>query len=138
MKNYAKLLRCLQTNGLVERFTQSLQNRLRKYIQKKEKWDDYLDTCLFGYNTSKHESTKYTPFEIMFGRKANLLLDLDAGLYQRPCNEAEVAIFSQENKIQHKAFQEEVQKIIISAQKKQKKQYDIKHRKAVFYNVDTN
>ena len=37
------------------------------YMQeKKEKWNDYLDTCLFAYNTSKHESTKYTPFEIMF------------------------------------------------------------------------
>ena len=64
---------------------------LRKYIQeKKEKWDDYLDTCSLAYNTSQHESTKFTPFEIMFGRKAILPLDLDAGVHQGPCNEAEV------------------------------------------------
>ena len=75
---------------------------LRKYIQeKKEKWDDYLDTCTFAYNTSRHESTKFTPFEIMFGRKAILPLDLDAGVHQGPCNKAEVTICSQETEIQH-------------------------------------
>ena len=91
---------------------------LRKYIQEKEeKWDDYLDTCSFAYNTSKHESTEFAPFEIMFGRKAILPLDLDAGVHQGPCNEAEVTIFSQETEIQqkesqHKALLEEVQKNI--------------------------
>ena len=116
---------------------------LRKYIQeKKEQWDDYLDTCSFAYNTLKHESTKFTPFEIMFGRKAILPLDLDAGVHQGSCNEAEVTICSQETEIQqkesqHKAILEEVQKNIISAQKKQKEQYDKKHSKAVFYCVGT-
>ncbi|KAL5484254.1 hypothetical protein EMCRGX_G020716 [Ephydatia muelleri] len=133
-----------QSNGLVERFNQSLQNMLHKYIQeKKEKWDDYLDTCTFAYNTSRHESTKFTPFEIMFGRKAILPLDLDAGVHQGPCNEAEVTICSQETEIQqkesqHKALLEEVQKNIISAQKKQKEQYDKKHSKAVFYSAGTH
>eukprot|EP00731_Ephydatia_muelleri_P011336 Em0006g230a len=133
-----------QSNGLVERFNQSLQNMLRKYIQeKKEKWDDYLDTCTFAYNTSRHESTKFTPFEIMFGRKAILPLDLDAGVHQGPCNEAEVTICSQETEIQqkesqHKALLEEVQKNIISAQKKQKEQYEKKHSKAVFYSAGTH
>ena len=117
---------------------------LRKYIQeKKEKWDDYLDTCTFACNTSRHESAKFTPFEIMFGRKAILPLDLDAGVHQGPCNEAEVTICSQETEIQqkesqHKALLEEVQKNIISAQKKQKEQYDKKHSKAVFYSAGTH
>ena len=86
---------------------------LRKYIQEKEeKWDDYLDTCSFAYNTPK-----FAPFEIMFGREAILPLDLDFGVHQGPCNEAEVTIFSQETEIQqkesqHKALLEEVQKNI--------------------------
>ena len=117
---------------------------LCKYIQeKKEKWDDYLDTCTFAYITSRHESTKFTPFEIMFGRKAILPHYLDAGVHQGPCNEAEVTICSQETEIQqkesqHKALLEEVQKNIISAQKKQKEQYDKKHSKAVFYSAGTH
>ena len=42
---------------------------------KKTNWDDFLNTCDFAYNTSCHESTLYTLFEIMFGRKAILPID---------------------------------------------------------------
>ena len=53
----------------------------------------------------------------MFGCKAILPLDLDAGVHQGPYNEAEVTIFSQETEIQqkesqHKALLEEVQKTL--------------------------
>jgi hypothetical protein len=44
---------------------------------RKDEWDQYLDTCVFAYNTAKHESTLHSPFEIMFGRKAILPVDLD-------------------------------------------------------------
>ena len=76
----------------------------------------------------------------MFDRKTILPLDLDAGVHQGPCNEAEVTIFSQETEIQqkesqHKALLEEVQRNFIFAQKKQKEQYDKNHSKAVFYSV---
>ena len=43
--------------------------------KRKEQWEDYLDTCIYAYNTSKHESSKYTPFEVMFGRQAVLPVD---------------------------------------------------------------
>lgn len=45
--------------------------------QKKEDWDIFLDPCVYAYNTAKHESTLYTPFELMFGRKAVLPIDID-------------------------------------------------------------
>lgn len=44
---------------------------------KKEEWDMYLDTSVFAYNTAKQESTLYSPFELMFGRKANLPVDIN-------------------------------------------------------------
>ena len=44
--------------------------------EKKEDWDMYLDSCVFTYNTSKHASSLYTPFEVMFGRKAVLPVQL--------------------------------------------------------------
>ena len=50
---------------------------LVKFIaEKKDGWQDYLDTCIYAYNTSKHESSKFTPFELMFSRKPVLPVDL--------------------------------------------------------------
>ena len=37
----------------------------------------YLDTSVFAYNTAKQESTLYSPFELMFGKKANLPVDIN-------------------------------------------------------------
>ena len=44
---------------------------------KKNQWDEFLDTCVFAYNTSQHESSCFTPFELMFGRKAALAIDIE-------------------------------------------------------------
>ena len=44
---------------------------------KKTQWSKFIDTCVFAYNTSQQESTKYSPFELMFGRKATLPIDID-------------------------------------------------------------
>jgi len=35
-------------------------------------WDKWLPFACFVYNTTPHTMTKCTPFEIVFGRKANL------------------------------------------------------------------
>ena len=44
---------------------------------KKNQWDEFLDMCVFAYNMSRHESTCFTPFELMFGRKATLAIDIE-------------------------------------------------------------
>ena len=62
------------------RSNQTLQNMLIKYIDtKKNPWVQFLDTRIFAYNTSAHESTKFSPFELMFGRKAVLPIDINMG-----------------------------------------------------------
>lgn len=49
-----------------------------KYIeQRKEQWEDYLDTCVFSYNTSKQDSTQHSPFELMFAWKPVLPIDIN-------------------------------------------------------------
>lgn len=58
-----------QTNGLDERFNQTLQNALTKVVNDDQNdWDEKIPSILFGYRTSKHASTGYSPFEVMFGR----------------------------------------------------------------------
>ena len=37
-------------------------------------FDEFTDSSVFAYNTSCHESTHYTPFEVMFGHKLLYLL----------------------------------------------------------------
>ena len=66
-----------QTNGLDERFNQTLQRALFKMVNKnKNQWDKFLDSVLFAYRTSRQASTKYSPFFLMFGRELKLPIDL--------------------------------------------------------------
>ena len=58
---------------------QTIQTMLVKYIESKESWQDYLDTCVYAYNTSHHDSSKFTPFELMFGRQAVIPVDIRSG-----------------------------------------------------------
>ncbi len=52
--------------------------RLVKFANENKKtWDEHLDHCLFAYNTSRHESSLYSPFEVMFGRKAIIPIELE-------------------------------------------------------------
>lgn len=39
-------------------------------------WDDKLDILSFAYNTAVHSTTKCTPFELIYGRKAKVPIDL--------------------------------------------------------------
>ena len=54
-----------QTNGLVERFNQTLQRSLVKLVNNnQDDWDELLDGVLFAYRTAKQKSTRVSPFEL--------------------------------------------------------------------------
>ena len=58
-----------QTDGLVERFHQTLITMLSMYVQKHgQDWDRYLSYVLYAYRVSAQESTRESPFFLMFGR----------------------------------------------------------------------
>ena len=58
-----------QTNGLTERFNQTLQRTLLKVVNDTQTdWDDHLPAVLFAYRTSVQKATKLTPFEVMYVR----------------------------------------------------------------------
>jgi hypothetical protein len=66
-----------KANGVCERFNASMCDSLATICNKKRtNWDQQLSKLVFSYNTSRHASTKLTPFELMFGRMAKLPFDL--------------------------------------------------------------
>jgi len=124
----------------VERFNQTIQSMLIKFVAgKKENWQDYLYTCINAYNTSQHESSKYSPFEVMFGRQAVLPVDFIGSA--KPCSEEvlqdiKCSSYSKRTE-ERKKLLEIVKTNIVKAQVKQKKQYDRKHHKQEVFNISS-
>ena len=118
-----------------ERFNQTLQNMLCKYIgTKKEQWEQYLDTCIYAYNTSIHESTRFSPFKLMFTRKPVLPIEINMGesdptITFMDFHERADFTFSQVEMKTTKTLKllEEAKANIADAQTRQKEQYDRKH-----------
>ena len=105
---------------------------LAKYAQpKKNQWSSFLDTCVFSYITSKHDSSRFTPFQLLFGQCATLPIDLDVRA-ALPEEEASRFLGMQEPdqvKLAEEKEQllEEAKTNIIVAQARQKAVYDKKH-----------
>ena len=65
------------TNGQVERFHRTLNSMLGKAVQQNQRdWDDRLRYVTAAYRTSRHESTKFTPNMMVFGRENRAPADL--------------------------------------------------------------
>ena len=65
-----------QSNGLTERYNQTLINTLVKYTNdEQDDWDIYVEPALLAYRTAEHKSTKQTPFFLAFGRKPSLFIE---------------------------------------------------------------
>lgn len=67
-----------QTNSLDERMNQTLKGALVKSVnENQDDWDVHLKSVLFAYRTSKYHSTKFSPYELMFGRELVLPIELE-------------------------------------------------------------
>lgn len=57
-----------QSNGSLERSHHVLTEYLKAFVTRDDEWDQHLALAMFSYNTSVHESTHYSPFQLIFGR----------------------------------------------------------------------
>lgn len=69
----------------VERFNSTLLQMLGTLNNKdKSHWRDYVKPLVHSYNCTKHEVTGFAPYELMFGRKPRLTVDL---AFELPVND---------------------------------------------------
>ena len=73
-----------QCDGLVERQNCTLQNILSSFVSEHSvDWDQWIDQAVFAYNTSVHESTGMSPYEMLFGRPARMPIEVELGVTLR-------------------------------------------------------
>lgn len=65
-----------QTNGLTERLNKTIADMLSMYVDVQHKtWDQVLPYVTFAYNTAIQETTRFTPFRLVYGREVQTMLD---------------------------------------------------------------
>lgn len=107
---------------------------VKKIQDKRDEWDSCIDSCIYAYNTAVHESSLYTPFELMFGRRAILPIDIEM---DDQTHDNVIAQFNQDDDSQAVQFLmkkrsdnfKRAKENIRRAQDKQKQKYDRKHAK---------
>ena len=70
-----------QANGLVERQNRTIKNSLVKVLEgNPELWPQIIEGVLFSHRVSRHSSTKYSPFMLMYNHEIVLLIDVKHNL----------------------------------------------------------
>lgn len=118
-----------QSNGSLERSHHALGEYLKQYASEQKQWDRWISLAMFNYNTSVHEATKHTPYELVFGKIARI-----------PSNE----LLPPEDKLasykdylinlvtQLHAIQNNARENVVTAKTKSKKYYDKKINPQIF------
>lgn len=71
-----------QSQGLVERFNRVIDQVLqRRFPHQKKDWDMYLHATLFAYRSIKQETTKHSPFFMLYGYEPPTPFDNSHYLY---------------------------------------------------------
>ena len=115
-----------QTDGLVERFNQTLKTMLRKTAKEEGKnWDKLLPYVLFAYREVPQASTGFSPFELLYGRQVRGPLDVLRETWESSSKSSE-SIVSYVINMREKMdrMTELVQENLAKAQKVQKQWYD--------------
>ena len=68
-----------QSNGLVERQYWTIKNALVEVLDEKPtKWPYIIEGILFAHRVSRHSSTQYSPFYLLYNREPILPIDVNS------------------------------------------------------------
>ena len=125
-----------QTDGLVERFNQTLKKMLQKFVDDTGKdWDRWLPFLLFAYREVPQASTGFSPFELLYGWEVQGPLDLLRKEWEAPATTSSdrgVVQFVLEMRDRLARYQGEAEVNLRKAQKSQKTWYDQQARHREF------
>lgn len=118
-------------NGLTERFNRTLIQMLGTLENhQKQDWKSYISSLVHAYNSMRQETTGQSPFFLMFGREPKLPVDIIFNTNDQD-NPGTLRKYIANLKLKlensYKLAKESTEK----AQKRQKRNYDIKVRGAV-------
>ena len=65
-----------RSNGLTEQSNLTTKNYLTAFVTENKEWDCCLSELRFAYNPLIHTTTGFSPFELMFGRKARISVEI--------------------------------------------------------------
>ena len=120
-----------QGNGVTERFNSTLLNMLGTLEEEQKRdWKKYVGVMTHAYNATRHDTTGYAPFFLMFGRHPNLPIDLLFGCHS-PTDEApEYDEYVEEFRERLLFSYDQANKTSHHAKAKQKRIYDKKTQEA--------
>ena len=116
-----------QANGLVERANQTLKNTISKAVsQHGGDWDLYLPSALFATRTMRQDTTRFTPFELVYGREARQPVDeiIDENRKATEITEETRNIRINQEITRLQQIRHQAQEFISKAQERQKANYD--------------
>ena len=121
-------------NGMTEKFNRTLLDMLGTIEpSKKSDWKSYVSPIVHAYNCTRHSSTGFSPYYLMFGREPRLPIDLVFGLeINQPKQPRTKYVQDMRERLRHSyQLASEAAK---KSGKRQKKYYDIKSRNS-FLNI---
>lgn len=114
-----------QANGMDERLNGTLMRILAKYVNfNGSDWDEQLKWALFNYNTTVHESSGHSPYQILYGVNPRSPLTSETG------DDTSIDELANHRQI----IRKEARSSNIRAQEKQQRDYD-RYRSEVHFKI---
>ncbi|XP_069110121.1 uncharacterized protein [Argopecten irradians] len=116
---------------MCERFNRTLIDMLGTLEpHQKKDWKSYVGSLTLAYNCTRHKTTGYSPFHLMFGRQPRLPVDLLCGFVEEPTSRSlPDYIKNLRNRMSHSFSL--ASKKARESQSRQKADYDLRSREAV-------
>ena len=115
-----------RADGLVERQIGTIRNMLAKFHAQYGDWYQYLGPALFALRTAVQETTKYSPYEVLYGRRPRIPCDLNYGL-PSSSEQAHPTSYRAMRQRLHQIY-ENVRRELATAADRMKQRYDASHR----------